>query len=109
MSEAILILVLIAVALIAWLASRVGPPQRRVDELPASLAQGMEQQHRAMLVNLHDGLGKQGDRLAAALTDNSERLRSSTADELKQKRATLHALQLALSESLGLSREAMAE
>jgi len=109
MPEAILILVLIAVALIVWLASRVGTLQRRVDELPASLAQGIEQQHRAMLVNLHDGLTKQGDRLAAALTDNSERLRSSTADELKQTRDTLHALQLALSESLGLSRVAMLE
>jgi len=109
MSEAILILILIAVAFIAWLALRVGALQRRVDELPASLVQGMEQQHRTMLVNLHDGLTKQGDRLAAALTDNSERLRSSTADDLKQTRDTLHALQLALSESLGQSREAMLE
>ncbi|TSA41391.1 MAG: DNA recombination protein RmuC [Betaproteobacteria bacterium] len=109
MSEATLILVLIAVALIAWLAWRVGTLQRRVDELPLSLAQGLEQHHRGMLVNLHDGLTKQGDRLAAALTDNSERLRSSTADELKQTRDTLHSLQLALSETLGQSREAMLE
>ena len=109
MYEAALILVLIAVALIAWLAWRIGTLQRRVDELPTSLAQGVEQQHRAMLVNLHDGLTKQGDRLAAALTDNSERLRSSTADELKQTRDMLHALQLTLSESLGSGREAMLE
>jgi DNA recombination protein RmuC len=109
MSEAILILILIAIALIAWLALRIGTLQRRVDALPASLAQSLEQQHRAMLVNLHDGLTKQGDRLAVSLTDNSERLRSSTADDLKQTRDTLHALQLALSESLGQSREAMLE
>ena len=62
-----------------------------------------------MLVDLHDGLTKQGDRLAAALTDNSERLRTATADELKQTRDTLHALRLTLSESLGQSREAMVE
>lgn len=109
MSEAALILVLIAVALIAWLAWRVGTLQRRVDELPSILAQGLEQQHRAMLVDLHDGLSKQGDRLAAALTDNSERLRGSTADELKQTRDTLHSLKLAVSETLGQSREAMLE
>jgi DNA recombination protein RmuC len=46
-----------------------------------------EQRHRQMLVDLHDGLTKQGDRLAAALT----------------------ALQLTLSGNLGQSREAMLE
>jgi DNA recombination protein RmuC len=43
------------------------------------------------------------------LTDTSERLRATTADELKQTRDTLHALRLALSENLGQSREAMLE
>ena len=109
MTELALALTVVIIALLAWLAWRVGTLQRRVDELPSSLAQGLEQQHRAMLVNLHDGLTKQGDRLAAALTDNSERLRTSTADELKQTRDTLHSLQLALSETLGQSREAMLE
>ena len=75
MTELALALTVVIIALLAWLAWRVGTLQRRVDELPSSLAQGLEQQHRAMLVNLHDGLTKQGDRLAAALTDNSERLR----------------------------------
>jgi DNA recombination protein RmuC len=107
MTEIALALTVVIIALLAWLAWRVGTLQRRVDELPALLGQGLEQQHRAMLVNLHDGLAKQGDRLAAALTDNSERLRGSTADELKQTRDTLHSLQLALSETLGQSREAM--
>ena len=109
MTELAYALTVVIIALLAWLAWRVGTLQRRVDELPSSLAQGLEQQHRAMLVNLHDGLTKQGDRLAAALTDNSERLRSSTADELKQTRDTLHSLQLALSETLSQSREAMLE
>lgn len=109
MTEFAYALTVIIIALLAWLAWRVGTLQRRVDELPTSLAQGLEQQHRAMLVDLHDGLTKQGDRLAAALADNSERLRGSTADELKQTRDTLHSLQLALSETLGQSREAMLE
>ncbi len=105
MSEAALILILIAVALIAWLAARVGTLQRRFDELPAAL----EQQHRAMLGDLHTGLAQQGDRLGGHLTESSERLRAVVAEELKQTRDTLHALRLGLSESLGQSREAMSE
>ena len=105
MSEAALILVLIAVALIAWLAVRAWALQRRFDELPGVL----EQQHRAMLGDLHTGLAQQGDRLGGHLTESSERLRAVVAEELKQTRETLHALQLALSESLGQSREAMSE
>ena len=105
MYEAIFILVLIAVALIAWLAVRAWALQRRFDELPSIL----EQQHRAMLGDLHTGLAQQGDRLGGHLTESSERLRAVVAEELKQTRDTLHALQLALSESLGLNREAMSE
>ena len=80
-----------------------------IARLSAHQSEAPEQRHRQMLVDLHDGLTKQGDRLAAALTDNSERLRTATADELKQTRDTLHALRLTLSESLGQSREAMME
>lgn len=80
-----------------------------VAKLSAQQSTAPEQRHRQMLVDLHDGLTKQGDRLAAALTDNSERLRTATADELKQTRDTLHALRLTLSENLGQSREAMVE
>jgi len=108
MSDAALILVLIAVALIAliaWLAFRIGALQRRFDELPAAL----EQQHRAMLGDLHAGLAQQGDRLGRHLTETSERLRAVVAEELQQTRDILHALRLTLSESLGLSREAMSE
>ena len=107
MTEIALALMVVAIALIAWLAFRITGLQRRIDELPPAVGQGQEERHRAMLVDLHDGLTKQGDRLTAALADNSERLRGSTADELKQTRDTLHALQLALANNLGESREAM--
>ena len=107
MTEIALGLMVVAIALIAWLAFRVAGLQRRLDELPPAVGQGLEERHRAMLVVLHDGLTKQGDRLTAALADNSERLRGSTADELKQTRDTLHALQLSLANNLGESREAM--
>ncbi len=107
MTEIALALMVVAIALIGWLAFRIAGLQRRIDELPPAVGQGQEERHRAMLVDLHDGLTKQGDRMTAALADNSERLRGSTADELKQTRDTLHALQLALANNLGESREAM--
>ena len=107
MTEIALALMVVAIALIAGLAFRITGLQRRIDELPPAVGQGQEERHRAMLVDLHDGLTKQGDRMTAALADNSERLRGSTADELKQTRDTLHALQLALANNLGESREAM--
>ena len=109
MTELALALTVIVIALLAWLAFRVVGLQRHLDELPPALGQGLEQQHRAMLLDLHDGLTKQGDRVAAALADNSERLRGSTADELKQTRDTLHALQLALAQNLVENRESMVE
>ena len=99
---ALLILVAMVVLLVKSAAQG-----RALRELAARQAEAFEQRHRGMLTDLHDGLAKQGDRLGAALTDNSDRLRNSTAEELKQTRDTLHALRLALSENLGQSREAM--
>jgi len=60
--------------------------------LPARAAQVLEQQHRAMLTDLHDGLNKQGDRLIAAQIDQSERLRAAVSEELRLTREALQAL-----------------
>jgi len=63
---------------------------------PARAAQMLEQQHRAMLTDLHDGLNKQGDRLIAAQASESERLRAAVGEELRATRDainTLHAKQ----------------
>ncbi len=59
---------------------------------PARTAQVLEQQHRAMLTDLHDGLNKQGDRLIAAQADQSERLRMAVGEELRATRDALHVL-----------------
>lgn len=59
---------------------------------PARIAQVLEQQHRAMLTDLHDGLNKQGDRLIAAQTDQAERLRTVVNEELRLTRDALQAL-----------------
>ncbi|MDE2118083.1 MAG: DNA recombination protein RmuC [Betaproteobacteria bacterium] len=60
--------------------------------LPARAAQVLEQQHRAMLTDLHDGLNKQGDRLIAAQADQAERLRAAVSEELRVTREALQAL-----------------
>ncbi len=77
--------------------------------LSTQLDQGLETKHRAMLVDLHGGLTQQGDRVGGQVSASSERLRASVADELKQARDTLHALQLTLTHSLGEQRESMAQ
>lgn len=60
---------------------------------PIRTAQVLEQQHRAMLTDLHDGLNKQGDRLIAAQAAESERLRAAVAEELRATRDAINALQ----------------
>ncbi|MEW6313408.1 MAG: DNA recombination protein RmuC [Pseudomonadota bacterium] len=77
--------------------------------LPERQAQMLEEKHRAMLADLHEGLARLGDRLGAAQADNAERLRASVAEELRQTREALQSLQLAQSRELGQSREAMAK
>jgi DNA recombination protein RmuC len=62
-------------------------------QLPAHSAKVLEQQHRAMLSDLNDGLNKQGDRLIASQTDLSEHLRKAVAEELRATRDAVHALQ----------------
>ena len=73
---------------------------------PARAAQLLEQQHRAMLTDLHDGLSKQGDRLIAAQAAESERLRSSVSQELRATRDAIGALR---TEMLAQMLEKLAE
>ena len=60
---------------------------------PARSAQMLEQQHRAMLTDLHDGLNKQGDRLIASQAEHAERLRAAVGEELRLTREAITALQ----------------
>jgi len=77
--------------------------------LTAQTAQVLEQQHRAMLLDLHDGLNKLGDRLSAASQDAAERLRVSVAQELNATRDAMQALQLAQTENLAQTRNQVLE
>jgi len=98
-----------ALVILAWLAWRVVLLERRFDQLPIGLEQGLEAKHRTMLMDWHTGLTQQGDRVGSQVMESSERLRNSVADELRQTRDTLHALRLSLTQELGQSREVMAQ
>ncbi|MGQ0524977.1 MAG: DNA recombination protein RmuC [Betaproteobacteria bacterium] len=93
------------IALILPLAVRL----RAMSALPEQLAVVLDEKHRSMLVDLHEGLGRQTDRIVAALAESSERVRHVVTHELGQSREAMQALQLALTRHLGESREAMIE
>jgi DNA recombination protein RmuC len=73
------------------------------------ILQQLEEKHRVMLLDFNDGLNKLGDRLSAASSETSERLRASVANELQATRDTMQALQLAQNNSLAQTREAVLE
>ena len=79
------LIIVVLVLLIALLAMQY--------KLPARSAQVLEQQHRAMLSDLHDGLNKQGDRLIVSQSEQSERLRAAVSEELRLTREAITALQ----------------
>ena len=87
MPEQLLIpaLVLAALALLAaWVALRLAALERRAREQAAQLAQALEEKHRYMLKDLHDGLTRQGDRLGEALSRSSGELRAVVEGRLDQ-------------------------
>jgi DNA recombination protein RmuC len=60
---------------------------------PVRSAQLLEQQHRAMLNDLHESLNKQGDRLIASQVAESERLRTAVNEELRATRDAVNGMQ----------------
>jgi DNA recombination protein RmuC len=85
MTLEILLIVVVLVLLVVLLAMQF--------QQPARAARMLEQQHRAMLTDMHDGLNKQGDRLIAAQTSESDRLRAAVGEELRTTRDAVNALQ----------------
>jgi DNA recombination protein RmuC len=98
---------IVSAIVVAFLLYRSVSQARDIRAVSERLAQALEDKHRAMLVDLHSGLTQQGDRLGRHLTESSERLRGAVAQELAETRDTVHALKLALSESMHEYREAM--
>jgi DNA recombination protein RmuC len=107
LENVLLLLALAAIALLAVVLVRGAAQAREVRELSTRLADALETKHRGMLLDLHNGLTQQGDRLGGHLADSSERLRASVAEELRETRDTLHATKLALTQNMSEYREAM--
>ncbi|MES2355089.1 MAG: DNA recombination protein RmuC [Pseudomonadota bacterium] len=81
--------------------------RRDLARLPTELETTLENRHRQMLTDLHDGLAKQGDRLASAQADAAERLQRMVSSELSQTRQAIQDLAQSQSTSLAASRESL--
>ena len=99
-----LISTLILMVLMVWLLLRTF--QNQSSDI---LVKQLEEKHRAMLLDLNDGLNKLGDRLNATSQENAERLKSSVSNELLSTREAMQALQLAQNSSLAQTRETVLE
>jgi DNA recombination protein RmuC len=103
----VILLLLFILAALILLSVQVLSIGRTQTGLPDMLARALEEKHRLMLSDLHDGLNKQGDRMAQATLDSSERLREIVAQELKLTREAMQGLQLAQQAGLAATREEM--
>ena len=101
----ILLLLSLCLAISIWVLLQL---KRQRDVLPELRVQ-LEEKHRSMLLDLHDGLNRLGDRLGAASADASEKLRAGVAQELQQTRDAMQTLQLSQSKSLSQTRETVLE
>lgn len=104
----VILLLLVLITLVA-LYLRLRAHAGTLEALPGQVDNGLEARHRAMLLDLHNGLTQQGDRLGDHLAGSSERLRGAVGGELKQTRDTLQALQLALVQNMAQQSAAMNE
>ena len=104
MNEIIVLLLVLAIILLAWLAWREFASSKN-----SALLSQLEDKHRAMLLDLNDGLNKLGDRMNASSQGNSEALKSSVSLELQTTRDAMQALQLAQNSSLAQTRETVLE
>lgn len=100
-----IVLLLFILLLVLWLLLRVSILGRAQAGQPEVLARALEEKHRLMLSDLHDGLNKQGDRMVQATLESSERLREIVAQELKLAREAMQGLQLAQRDGLSGTRE----
>ena len=95
MNQIIALLLILAIILLVWLTWREFTNSKN-----AVLLSQLEDKHRAMLLDLNDGLNKLGDRMNTASQTNSEILKNTVASELLATREAMQALQLAVLETL---------
>ena len=104
MNEIIVLLLALAIILLAWLAWCEFTNTKN-----SALLSQLEEKHRAMLVDLNDGLNKLGDRMNTLSQDSSDKLKTSVSNELQATREAMQTLQLAQNSSLAQTRETVLE
>ena len=100
----LIILGVLQIGLLLWLLIRLYKSSAQTQ-----LLQNLEDKHRAMLLDLNDGLNKLGDRMNTASQGGAEMLKNSVSLELQATRDAMQALQLAQNSSLAQTRETVLE
>ena len=100
----LIILGVLQIGLLLWLLFRLYKSSAQTQ-----LLQNLEDKHRAMLLDLNDGLNKLGDRMNTASQGGAEMLKNSVSLELQATRDAMQALQLAQNSSLAQTRETVLE
>lgn len=95
------ILQVVILALLAWRIFK--------NTSETKLLQSLEEKHRAMLLDLNDGLNRLGDRIQLASQGSADLLKNSVTQELNATRDAMHGLKLSQAESLAKNREELLE
>jgi DNA recombination protein RmuC len=104
MDQIIVLLLVLAIILLLWLAWREFANSKN-----SALLNQLEDKHRAMLLDLNDGLNKLGDRMNIASQGSADLLKNAVTSELNATRDAMHGLKLTQTESLAKSREELFE
>ena len=103
----VVILALVVLGAVILLVVRMGALSKAMNAAALSQAEANENKQRVLVGELRDNLERQGDRLAATLTDSSERLRTVVSNDLKHAREAMQVLQLSQQHELATFREAV--
>ena len=103
------LLTAVTLGAVIWAAMRVNEMLKRQENLPETVTAILERKHLEMLKDLNDGLNTLADRLSSSTTDNSERLRGTLSQDLKQTRDAMLVLQLSQTEELSTHRDTMSQ
>jgi DNA recombination protein RmuC len=106
MNEIIAPLLILAIILLVWLAWREFTSAKN-SALLNQLEGQLEDKHRAMLIDLNDGLSKLADRMNTGLQDNSERLRDTLSEQGKAQQLTVNDTMLKATTTLTQSIESL--
>ncbi len=112
MNNILIIIGIIQIALLAfllWRALKGGTEARLQHSLEERLEAQLEAKHRAMLLDLNDGLNRLGDRIQLASQGSADLLKNSVTQELNATRDAMHGLKLAQTENMAKNREELLE